>query len=88
MPVYVDVSSDSVTLHDSTTPPRGFSTDHIMVPSSPSQKPNQVKDQQPSFREQLHNESTSSIQLSPIRTPVTPNGGNTLSTSIVKPSIS
>lgn len=81
-PIYVDVvSSDSVTLHDSTTPPRGFSTDHIVVPSSPSQKPNQ----QPSFSEQFHNGSSQSIQLSPLRTPVTPTFNNI--TPVVKPSI-
>lgn len=61
VPVYVDISSDSATLHDSTTPPRGFSSDHT-IPS----KPNQVKSpqqQQPSFIDQQH--SSGSLQLLP-----------------------
>lgn len=61
IPIYVAISSDSTTLHDNTTPPRGFSFDHII-----SSKPNQVRNpqQQPSLiDEQKH--SSGSLQLIP-----------------------
>ncbi|KAI8638425.1 hypothetical protein BD408DRAFT_24040 [Parasitella parasitica] len=59
-PVF-DISSDSATLHDSTTPPRGFSYDHIIV-----SKPNQVNkpEQQSSFTSQQQH-SSGSIHLMP-----------------------
>ncbi|KAK4509388.1 uncharacterized protein ATC70_007739 [Mucor velutinosus] len=61
VPIYVDISSDSATLHDSSTAPRGFSFDHTFS------KPNQVKSiqqQQPGFiLQQQH--SSGSLQLQP-----------------------
>lgn len=64
IPIYVAISSDSATLHDNTTPPRGFSFDHTI-----SSKPNQVRDsqqqqQQPSFIDQQQH-SSGSLQLLP-----------------------
>ncbi|GAN08295.1 Ser/Thr protein kinase [Mucor ambiguus] len=80
-PIYVDISSDSATLHDSSTPPRGFSFDHI------SSKPNQVKSiqqQQPAFiLQQQHSSGSLQLQLSSLISNHTP---ATASESVVKPS--
>ncbi|KAI8057390.1 hypothetical protein BDF21DRAFT_159268 [Thamnidium elegans] len=81
------ISSDSVTLHDN-IPPRGFSYDHLVIPSSINiHKPNQVKDQQPlTFIEgQQQQSSTGSFFLQPI-TPVS-NTSSVPSASVVKPSV-
>lgn len=81
VPIYVDVSSDSVTLHDSSTPPRGFSFDHI------ASKPNQVKSiqqQQPAFAHQQQH-SSGSLQLQPSSL-ISNHTPTTASDSIVKPS--
>jgi hypothetical protein len=73
-------NNDSDTLHDNSTPPRGFSFDKFVV-----HKPNQVKDQQPlTFIEgQQQQSSTSSFYLHPTTTPSTP----VSFTHLVKPSI-
>lgn len=79
--------ADSVTLHDDHIPPRGFSYDHLVLPSSINiHKPNQVKDQQPlTFIEgQQQQSSTGSFCLQPTTT--TPNVFITTST-LVKPSV-
>ncbi|GAA5798812.1 hypothetical protein HPULCUR_004218 [Helicostylum pulchrum] len=81
------ISSDSVTLHDN-IPPRGFSYDHLVIPSSINiHKPNQVKDQQPlTFIEgQQQQSSTGSFFLQPT-TPIS-NTSSVPSASIVKPSV-
>lgn len=81
------ISSDSVTLHDN-VPPRGFSYDHLVIPSSINiHKPNQVKDQQPlTFIEgQQQQSSTGSFFLQPT-TPVS-NASSVPSASVVKPSV-
>lgn len=64
---------DAVTLHDHHTPPRGFSFDHLVLPSpsrdaamnnsattATHQKPNQVKDQQPFIASQKQQQNSSS----------------------------
>lgn len=67
---YFEYHADSATLHDDHIPPRGFSYDHLVVPSA-IHKPNQVKDQQPiTFIEgQQQQSSTGSFCL---RHPITP----------------
>jgi hypothetical protein len=91
---------DSVTLHDNTTPPRGFSFDHLVPTVTTAtasgiqhQKPNQVKDQQPFIegeQQQQQSSSIGSFYLHPISEssaiPTTPILPTTPS-SLVKPSI-
>ncbi|KAL7314378.1 hypothetical protein PS15m_005956 [Mucor circinelloides] len=80
VPIYVDISSDSATLHDSTTPPRGFSFDNI------SSKPNQVSNtqKQPAFIHQQQH-SSGSLQLQPT-SHVSNHTFTTTPDSVVKPS--